>query len=129
MNPYDSMSNPVQVVGSKSVWLAPPQASGAMHPFPKPSPSEATPAQPGTPAHPAANQVSPSMSNTSQIDVFADSEAPANRESPEFQEFAQEVIPQAMSATLMPGDMLFFPPGWWHAFRSESHSFSVSIWF
>lgn len=43
--------------------------------------------------------------------------------------FQEIVIPEAMSATLGPGDMLFFPPGWWHAMRSESVSLSVSMWF
>jgi ribosomal protein L16 Arg81 hydroxylase len=62
------------------------------------------------------------MSNTTQVDVFGSSDN-------DYPEFWKEVVPDAMSATLEPGDLLFFPPGWWHAFRSEDISFSVSMWF
>jgi lysine-specific demethylase 8 len=73
--------------------------------------------------NPAANHENPSMSNTSQIDVFSDQ---LENESPMFWE---KVVPEAMYATLEPGDLLYIPPGWWHAFRSEEVSFSVSMWF
>lgn len=65
------------------------------------------------------------MSNTSQVDVFAAEEQLAKM----FPLFTERVAPQAMCATLEPGDLLFFPPGWWHAMRSEETSFSVSMWF
>jgi len=63
------------------------------------------------------------MSNTSQVDVFAEQQL---RSHPLFWE---KVVPNAISATLEPGDLLFFPPGWWHGFRSEEKAFSVSMWF
>ena len=92
-------SCPVQVVGQKTIWLAPPteDVSAVMS-----GPSE-----------------SPNLRNTSRCDVFAEKvDAPI-----------AEVTPQAMSATLNPGDLLYFPAGWWHAMRSDSTSYSVSFWF
>jgi len=65
----------------------------------------------------------PNMSNTSQVDVFADVEIQ------QFPEFLHRVVPHALSATLHPGDLLYLPPRWWHAMRSEETSFSVSMWF
>lgn len=91
----------VQIVGSKTVWLASPKCSGHMY-------AEETPA----------------ISNTSRVDVFATQEDSHN-----YPAFWDEVVPAAMSATLQPGDMLFFPPGWWHAMRANETSFSVSMWF
>jgi lysine-specific demethylase 8 len=67
------------------------------------------------------------MSNTSQVDVFAPSAAEQRLEGHPL--FWERVAPHAISATLEPGDLLFFPPGWWHAMRSEEKSFSVSMWF
>jgi D-lyxose ketol-isomerase len=80
---------------------------------------------PPAPHNPAANNENPSMSNTSKVDVFTSVEEDRN----EHLMFWTEVVPEAMTATLEPGDLLFFPPGWWHAFRSEEVSFSVSMWF
>lgn len=65
------------------------------------------------------------MSNTSRLDVFAASDFDADG----MVQFRRDVAPHAMSSVLGPGDMLFFPPGWWHAMRSEAVSFSVSMWF
>jgi hypothetical protein len=75
--------------------------------------------------NPAANTTNPSMSNTSRVDVFP-SEPMCHRNHPDFWE---NVVPHALCATLEAGDLLFFPPGWWHAMRSEQASFSVSMWF
>ncbi|TEB35920.1 Clavaminate synthase-like protein, partial [Coprinellus micaceus] len=96
-DPYHNLY--VQVVGHKTVWLAPP--------------TEAITAA-------MSSKESSTLQNTSRYDVFADSVGP---------ELISTVVPHAMSATLKPGDMLFFPAGWWHAMRSESTSFSVSFWF
>ena len=63
------------------------------------------------------------MSNTSRIDVFG------TEADPDFPAFWQKVVPEAMSVTLEPGDVLFFPPGWWHAMRANDISLSVSMWF
>lgn len=65
------------------------------------------------------------MSNTSRVDVFAMEETLWDG----FPLFMEEVAPNAMCSTLEAGDLLFFPPGWWHAMRSEETSFSVSMWF
>lgn len=67
---------------------------------------------------------SSSLSNTSRINVFSDQE-----DMRQFPNFVGNVKPVCMVATLGPGDALFFPPGWWHAMKSESTSFSVSMWF
>lgn len=103
----------VQVVGRKSVWLAPPSVSSSMYPFVKPSDNE-----------PDHHLPSSELGNTSKVDVFAEA-----HHLQEYPDFVQRVIPAAMTATLGPGDMLFFPPGWWHAMRSETTSFSFSFWF
>lgn len=62
------------------------------------------------------------LANTTSVDVF-------NPDPDRHPLFIEKVIPQAISLTLEPGDLLYFPPGWWHAMRSESKSFSVSFWF
>jgi hypothetical protein len=109
-----------QVVGRKTVWLAPPSMTSFMYPHSLVSPSAIDKSHTH---NPAANN--PSMSNTSQVDVFVSSEKDLGMHPL----FWEKVVPNAMSATLEPGDLLFFPPGWWHAFRSEEKSFSVSMWF
>ncbi|TRM59954.1 hypothetical protein BD626DRAFT_506962 [Schizophyllum amplum] len=105
-----------QVVGRKTVWLAPPSASPSMYAY-------------ADSQHPASAQKSdpaPSMSNTSRVDVFADDESESRAQFPDFWD---HVVGSALSVTLDAGDVLFFPPGWWHAMRSEDTSFSVSMWF
>jgi ribosomal protein L16 Arg81 hydroxylase len=57
------------------------------------------------------------LANTTSIDVF------------ESTEMDQQLIQAAMSAVLEPGDLLYMPPLWWHAMRSEDISASVSMWF
>lgn len=74
--------------------------------------------------NPASNKDNPSMSNTSRVDVFT-----TMKDEGLFPDFWSNVVPQAISTILEPGDMLFIPPGWWHAMRSEETSFSVSMWF
>lgn len=84
------------------------------------------------PRNPAANQTNPALSNSSRIDVFRECNLDTNSSDEmieQFNVFRQVVVPQAMGAVLEPGDMLFFPPGWWHAMRCEETSFSVSLWF
>jgi ribosomal protein L16 Arg81 hydroxylase len=71
----------------------------------------------------------PSMSNTSQVDAFPATSEDMARSRVIHPEFWDNVVPHALSVTLEPGDLLFFPPGWWHAMRSEETSFSVSMWF
>jgi lysine-specific demethylase 8 len=102
----------VQVVGYKSVWLAPPSVSAFMHSFQHSQESGQTI---------DINELK--MGNTSRLDVFStDSDE-------EYSHLLDQVAPSSMTATLGPGDMLFFPPGWWHAMRSETTSFSISMWF
>ncbi|TFK76565.1 Clavaminate synthase-like protein [Pluteus cervinus] len=95
----------VQVVGKKTVWTAPPEAGPSMYSYSS---------LPGS-----------GLSNTSQVDVFSSSDEQGG----EYGEFWEKVVPHAQSATLNAGDLLYLPPGWWHAMRSESTSFSVSTWF
>ncbi|KAF8654239.1 hypothetical protein AX16_003760 [Volvariella volvacea WC 439] len=98
----------VQVVGRKTVWIAPPDVT-RMYPY-----NESRAAKPAA---------STSLSNTSQVDVFS------NENTGDFEGFWKEVTPIAQSATLSPGDLLYLPPRWWHAMRSEETSFSLSFWF
>ncbi|KAH9890631.1 Clavaminate synthase-like protein [Cubamyces lactineus] len=119
-----------QVVGRKTIWLASPEASSYMYPYPAPSPDDApSSTSEDQPRNPATNHESPSMSNTSRVDVFLSSSESIARSKEAFPDFWREVQPVAMQVTLEPGDLLFFPPGWWHAMRSEEMSFSVSMWF
>ncbi|KAI0350207.1 Clavaminate synthase-like protein [Trametes cingulata] len=120
-----------QVVGRKTIWLAPPEASLYMYPYPSTSsdPLSQPPTEGDAPRNPAANHESPSMSNTTQVDVFLSSPEHLEKSRSSFPGFWEKVVPSAMSVTLEPGDLLFFPPGWWHAMRSEDLSFSVSMWF
>lgn len=113
-----------QVVGRKTVWLAPPDVSDSMYPF-----DISTSDTVDKSRNPAANVTEPSMCNTSRVDVFPDSAEAEQASRDIFPDFWKEVPQKAMCMTLAPGDVLFFPPGWWHAMRSEETSFSVSMWF
>lgn len=92
-----------------------------MYSYPPPDAANSKGAE--QPKNPAQNNTSPSMSNTSQVDVFSDVSEK------EFPLFVEHVVPEAICVTLEAGDLLFFPPAWWHALRSEETSFSVSMWF
>ncbi|KAJ3825545.1 hypothetical protein F5878DRAFT_641597 [Lentinula raphanica] len=110
----------VQVVGRKTVWLAPPSVNQYMYVY---KDGDAPPTRKSS--NPSTkDDNSTSMSNTSQVDVLA-----TGKDAERFAQFWSEVVPHAMSAMLEPGDMLFIPPGWWHAMRAEETSFSVSMWF
>ncbi|KAG9318203.1 Clavaminate synthase-like protein [Chiua virens] len=113
----------VQVVGRKMVWLAPPSVASAMYPY-QPSLCVAD-----TSHNPASNATSPHMSNTSQVDVFPATLDARNASQLAFPLFWDAVPDEAFCVTLNPGDLLFFPPGWWHGMQSEDVSFSVSMWF
>ena len=60
--------------------------------------------------------VSHQLTNTSAIDVFHEKLHP-------------DIVKKAMTVVLEPGDLLYIPPKWWHALRSEDPSISVSMWF
>jgi lysine-specific demethylase 8 len=113
-----------QVVGRKTVWLAPPDVSDLMYPF-----DISTSDTIDKSHNPATNIAEPSMCNTSRVDVFPNSPEAEQASRDTFPDFWKEVPQRAMCMTLAPGDVLFFPPGWWHAMRSEETSFSVSMWF
>jgi len=102
-----------QIVGRKTVWLAPAGLQQELYPF-----------RPHAPSLPVSSKsiFSTSLENTSSIDVF--SPPPADKPL-----YRDKVIPKAMCCLLEPGDMLFIPCGWWHAMRSEDISLSVSMWF
>lgn len=105
----------MQLVGSKTVWLAPPETSPWMYPCTG-----------SAFAHPAVNDLDPQMSNTTRVDVFEERTSVSEVKHPEFW---KEVTPRALSYTLVAGDLLYIPAGWWHGMRSEDTSFSVSMWF
>ncbi|KAF9511504.1 hypothetical protein BS47DRAFT_1165400 [Hydnum rufescens UP504] len=144
----------VQVVGRKTVWLAPPQFDKEMYPYPpssysppgsytsgSPTPSSrsSTVSSVGSPTPPSwplssfndgikgrsLNTGNSGLHNTSRVKIFKPEEDSKNK----FPLFYAHVQPHAMSAVLEPGDLLVFPPGWWHAMRSEETSASVSLWF
>lgn len=110
----------MQVVGRKTVWLAPPSVAAAMYPYSSGADKS---------HNPAANTTSPLMSNTSRVDVFPATVHEVEASQSAFPLFWDAVPDEASCVTLNPGDLLFFPPGWWHAMRSEDVSFSVSMWF
>jgi len=58
------------------------------------------------------------MSNTSRVDVMR----------PDLNEFPEFASAAFFDATLLPGDALYIPPGWWHHVRALDVSFSVSYW-
>ncbi|RPD59186.1 Clavaminate synthase-like protein [Lentinus tigrinus ALCF2SS1-7] len=118
-----------QVVGRKTIWLAPPEVSPHMYPYPERTSIASSDDSGEQPRNPAANNESPLMSNTSQVDVFLSTPEDIDASKSKYPDFWNHAVPTAMSVTLEPGDLLFFPPGWWHAMRSEETSFSVSMWF
>jgi len=63
------------------------------------------------------------MSNTSRIDIFGKrSPSSPHKNSQDWiskeQIFKEDVEQHALTEILNPGDLLFFPPGWWHGMRS-----------
>jgi lysine-specific demethylase 8 len=94
-----------QIVGHKSVWLAPPSLTSFMYPYP---PTLTNTSDKSHTHNPAANNTNPSMSNTSQVDVFA--LRAQEQETTVHPLFWEMVVPYAISVTLEPGDLLFFPP-------------------
>lgn len=115
-----------QVVGRKTVWLASPEFQQEMYPFAAPTAPHTAKSMQMNGDNPVTNEEvakgAPSMGNTSRVDVFSS-------ENTAYPLFDHLVRPHALSAVLETGDMLFIPPGWWHAMRSEDISFSVSMWF
>jgi len=142
-----------QVVGRKSVWLAPPEVASIMLPPNRSGESPNPLSLPNQPQKPESTNSADMLSNTSVFDVFTafntssndtlspsstsventDPKIPdkdvAKADRYDLNRFREQVAPRAMSVVLEAGDMLFFPPGWWHAMRSEERSCSVSMWF
>ncbi|KAK0535769.1 hypothetical protein OC842_002202 [Tilletia horrida] len=123
----------VQVVGYKQFWLAPPDANqnGAMYHF---SPAEsssddtanAQSVDSSESKDPTSAAAATYMDNTSQLDVFAERPDAVDDS---FPLFSAHVEPRALTVVLQPGDLLFIPPGWWHAVKSLTRSFSISHFF
>ncbi|CAE6427469.1 unnamed protein product [Rhizoctonia solani] len=120
----------VQVVGFKSIWLAPPEASPGMYAFNHASELSDQDHNIDKPNREPKREGM--MGNTSTIDVFALSAPDADMGTSKTSHplFYKHAFPLAQSATLSPGDALIIPPGWWHAMRGiGGGSFSVSFWF
>ncbi|KAM0786248.1 hypothetical protein ACM66B_007047 [Microbotryomycetes sp. NB124-2] len=122
-----------QAVGSKWVWVAPPQSDVYMNAFR--SSDDPDVSNNGAPDSTIANEKDPSqnssttshlLTNTSRIDVTLSED---QMTSEEYCEFKRNVVPMARQAVLEAGDVLVMPPGWWHSFKSLEPSFSVSIWY
>ncbi|KAL7413647.1 hypothetical protein BDY24DRAFT_351437 [Mrakia frigida] len=48
----------------------------------------------------------------------------------EYPKFFEEALPESLEGLLNEGDMLVFPPGWWHALRQEGGAgWGVSFWY
>ncbi|GAA5933854.1 hypothetical protein JCM3775_000305 [Rhodotorula graminis] len=144
----------VQVVGSKWVWVAPPECAPHMAAFgggstgagggegeqaaqsymtntstldvsvPPPPPGRAP--SPSPPPPPPSTSTSTSTSSAARPAELPDEPAPRAAYPPAF---LAEVRPRAFQAVLEPGDVLVLPPGWWHSLVSLETSFSVSMWF
>lgn len=73
------------------------------------------------------------MTNTSKVPILRPIKSPATFEALEkdFPEFFKHVYPESSHALLGPGDLLVFPPGWWHAMSGvgEGPIWSVSMWY
>ncbi|PWN89352.1 Clavaminate synthase-like protein [Acaromyces ingoldii] len=97
----------VQVVGQKLVWIAPPESNeqGGMY-----------------------LSSTEGLGNTSQFPIFSP-DSSDTKEGDRYELFHKLVEPKARTAVLGPGDMLVLPPGWYHAMKSLSRSFSVSFWY
>lgn len=68
------------------------------------------------------------MDNTSRVAIL---KQPSEVLWERYPSFKDRVYPSSLEAVLDPGDMLFMPPGWWHAMRGEGEgpAWSVSMWF
>jgi hypothetical protein len=104
---YDSVHNFfIQVYGKKKFLLFPPNAIEDLYVFPK--------------GHPSARQ--------SRIN-FESSNAEELREKyPNFLGDGSSGLLQGYEVTLNPGEMLYVPPGWFHAVWAKSLSISLSFW-
>jgi ribosomal protein L16 Arg81 hydroxylase len=64
------------------------------------------------------------MSKTSRVPIFKSPPEDVWKNFPDLKS-------KSFEALLGPGDMLFMPPGWWHAMGGEGSrpGWSVSMWF
>lgn len=116
-----------QVAGRKLLWVAPPRASAHMYPFG----AEVENEEPQEDEKRSGLQEQ-YMGNTTQVDVLATCEQNQDQLADQrhrFPRFFAHALPLSQQAILEPGDMLFLPPGWWHALKSLDSAVSVSLWF
>ncbi|KAL8286905.1 hypothetical protein RQP46_003911 [Phenoliferia psychrophenolica] len=100
-----------QVVGSKWIWVAPPEISPSMTTFgvvPPPSPSPSHSSSSSPPKEEPDSTTSIYMSNTARIDV---TDPPDSSQVARFPDFVRDVVPISQQAVLEEGDLLFMPPG------------------
>lgn len=120
-----------QIVGRKYVWLADGKFGGEMYPFgSRPVAASGSEAAPEEEADEDASLQAQFMTNTSRVDVLRSLQTQQLEElQTRFPAFVDRVAPEAIQVILEEGDMLVFPPGWWHSMMSLSPSINLSMWF
>lgn len=109
-----------QVVGRKRVLLVPPHHKEAMYPFSSAGPDENADEEGKSPTQSL-------MGNTSRLPLLIP-DLPPDRQ--RFPAFYDKALPDALEGVLEEGDLLVFPPGWWHALRMEGGAgWGVSFWY
>jgi len=125
-----------QIVGRKYVWLADAKFGREMYPFGS-RPVDASGSAAAAPEEEGdddddddASLQALFMTNTSRVDVFRSLQTQQLQElRTRFPAFVDRVAPEAIQVILEEGDMLVFPPGWWHSMMSLSPSINLSMWF
>jgi len=124
------------IVGRKYVWLADGKFGREMYPFGS-RPVDVSGSAAAAPEEEGdddddddASLQAHFMTNTSRVDVFRSLQTQQLQElRTRFPAFVDRVAPEAIQVILEEGDMLVFPPGWWHSMMSLSPSINLSMWF
>ena len=136
-----------QVVGTKLIWVAPPDCESYMSGKASSEESEESEESGDQDfGESGSSAFRHFINNTACINVFEASTSRHRSSSEQSSAFEKHVQPKAMQAVLQEGDLLFMPPKfvdrrhihlaklkqrprWWHSLKSLERSFSVSIWF
>jgi hypothetical protein len=57
------------------------------------------------------------------------SKSSVDPEAPDFKQFPRFTRCKTLTATLLPGDVLYIPKAWWHFLRADNMSLSLNCWF